>query len=309
MSFYTSATFNPVLSEALNKIGANQFVGTKILPVRDVTTKNGQYATFGEDQFDLNASKERASGSLFSRRDFAYGQQDYSCRQYALEGVLPDEDESKANDDGISDAKGAIAQKLQRDLMVGHELRVAALMNAAAFNSTAVTDTFNDVSGAKPIQDIQNAVERLNGNGFYDGIALIIETALFNKMINTNDVRGIFNGNGQYTNRQVIMDALGVNEIIITPTRYNSAAKGKAASRSKIWPTGHFFVGQVASGDFANGGFGRTLSYGPDGGVFSAEDYRDEPIKSNVLRVLNCVDEVIINTNACEKITGADAAA
>lgn len=305
MSLYTSSTFNPVLSEALNKIGENQFVGTKILPVRQVSTKNGQYPTFGEDQFDLNASKERSSGSLFARRDFAYGQQDFSCKQYALEGVLPDEDETKANDDGISDAKGAIAQKLQRDLMVGHELRVAAAIAAANFNSEDATAAMSSASTATPIVDIQGAVERLNGNGFYDGIALIIETSLFNEMINTDDVRGIFNGNGQYTNRQVIIDALGVNEIIITPTRYNSAAKGATASRSKIWSDDTYFVGQVAGGDFANGGFGRTLSYGPDGGVFSAEDYRDEPIKSDVLRVLNSVDEVIINTNACEKIANA----
>jgi len=302
MSLYTSATFNPILSEALNKIGANQFVGTRVLPVRDVATKNGQYPTFGEDQFDLNASKERASGSLFARRDFAYGQQDFSCKQYALEGVLPDEDETQANQDGISDAKGAIAQKLQRDLMVGHELRAAAAMAAAGFTSTSATAVMSNAAAATPIVDIQGAVERLNGNGFYDGLALIIETSLFNEMINTDDVRGIFNGAGQYTNRQVILDALGVQEIIITPTRYNSAAKGATAARSKIWSDDTYFVGQVAGGDFANGGFGRTLSFGPDGGVFSAEDYRDEPIKSDVLRVLNSVDEVIINTNACEKI-------
>jgi len=306
MSLYTSATFNPVLSEALNKIGENQFVGTQILPVRNVSTKTGQYPVFGDDQFDINASKVRSAGSAFARRDFAYGQQDYSCKQYALEGLLPDEDLTKANDDGVSDAAAAIAQKLQRDIMVGHELRVAAAINAAAFNATAQTGgAMSDADAAKPIASIQNAVERLNGNGFYDNLALIMETSLFNEMINTVDVRGIFNASGQYTNRQVILDALGVNQIILCPTRYNSAAKGKAVVRSKIWSDSTYFVGQVGGGDFANGGFGRTLAYTPDGGVFSAEQYRDEPIKSDVLRVFNSVDEVIINTNACEKITAA----
>lgn len=305
MSFYTSASFNPILSEALNKIGENRFVGTQILPVRDVATKTGQYPVFGDDQFDLNASKERAAGSSFARRDFAYGQQDFSCKQYALEGLLPDEDATQASDDGISDAAGAIAQKLQRDLMVGHELRVASVMNAAGFNAVAQTGGAMSAAGAKPISSIQNAVERLQGNGFYDDLALIIEVSLFNEMLNTTDVRGIFNGNGQYTDRQVILDALGVNQIIICPTRYNSAAKGKAAARSKIWSTDSYFVGQVAGGDFANGGFGRTLAYSPDGGVFTAETYRDEPIKSDVLRVLNSVDEAIINPNAAEKITAA----
>lgn len=306
MSLYTSATFNPILSEALNKIGENKFVGTQILPIRNVPTKNGDYPVFGDDQFDINASKARAAGSSFARRDFEYEKQSYACQQYALEGLLPDEDRSQAEDDGISDAAAAIAQKLQRDIMVGHELRVASLMTNAGFNSTAATGAM-DGSGTTPtpIRDIQNAVERLNGNGFYEGLALMMEVSLFNEMLNTADVRGIFNGNGQYTDRQVLRDAFGVEQVIILPTRYNSAAKGKAAVRSKVWATNEYFVGQVAGGEFSNGGFGRTLAYSADGGAFTAETYRDEPIKSDVLRVLNSVDEVVINTNAAEKVTGA----
>jgi|TARA_R100000149_G_C5880307_1_gene145257 hypothetical protein len=305
MSLTTSASFNPILSEALNKIGENQFVGTQLLPIRLAPTKNGDYPVFDEDQFDLNASQERSSGSAFPRRDFDYSKQSYACKQYALEGVLPDEDASLASDNGISDAAGGIAQKLQRDIMVGHELRVAALMTSAGFNGTPATQTMDTVATAKPIIDIQNAVERLNANGFYDNLSLIMELSLFNEMLNTDDIRGIFNGNGQYTNRQVLRDAFGVQNIIILPTRYNSANKGATASRAKIWEDDEYFVGQIAGGDFSNGGFGRTIAYGADGGAFTAETYRDEPIKSDVLRVFNSVDEVIINTNACEKITGA----
>ena len=305
MSLSTTAQFNPVLSEALNKIGANRFVGTQILPPRLVGTKRGDYPVFGAEQFDLNASKERQPGSAAARRDFAYGQQDYACKQYMLEGVLPDEDESQANDDGILDARGAIAQKLQRDIMVGHELRVASAVYSAAFNTVNATATMSSASTARPIQDIQNAVERLNGNGFYDNLALIIEVSLFNELLNTDDVRNIFNGAGLYTNREVLQGALGISQIILCPTRYNAAAKGKDANRTKIWPTDEYLVAQIAGGDFSNGGIGRTIAYSPDGGIFTAETYRDENIKSDILRVFNSVDEVIINTNAGEKIDNA----
>lgn len=306
MSLYTNTSFNPILSEALNKIGENNFVGTKIFPVRNVGTKVGEYPTFSADQFDNNSSKARASGSLFPRQDFEYNKQTFACEQYALEGVLPDEDGTAASEAGVTDAAAAIAQKLQRNLMVGHELRCAAALTGAGFESTPATAAFDGSGSAPtPIVDIQNAVERLNAQGFYDNIALILETSLFNKMINTDDVRGIFNGNGTYTNRQVLLDAFGVNEIIITPTRYNSSAKGNASSRSRIWKTDELYVAQVAGGDFANGGFGRTLSFGPDGGVFTAEVYRDEPIKSDVLRVYNSVDEVVVNSNAGQKIASA----
>lgn len=305
MSLYANSAFNPVLSEALNKIGENRFVGTQILPIRNVGTKNGDYPVFGDDQFDLDASKVRSAGSAFARRDFDYSKQSYACIQYALEGVLPDEDASKANDDGISDATGAIAQKLQRDLMVGHERRVQSALSGAGFNATGATDVMSDSAGAKPITDIQNAVERLNANGMFDNLALIIESSLYNEMLNTDDVRGIFNGNGQYVQKDILRGALGVDNIIVCPTRYNASAKGQTASRTKIWETDTYYVAQIAGGEFSNGGIGRTLAYSPDGGAFSAETYRDEPIKSDVLRVLMSVDEVIINSNAGEEITGA----
>jgi len=295
-----------VLSEALNKIGENRFVGTQILPVRNVSTKNGDYPIFDVDQFDLNDSAVRSAGSAFARRDFDYNKQSYKTIQYALEGVLPDEDESKANDDGISDAAGAIAQKLQRDIMVGHEIRVQQALQNASFNATAQTGAaMSDAAAAKPITTIQNAVERLNSNGMFDNLALIIESSLYNEMINTDDVRNIFNGNGQYTNKDILTAALGVSQIIICPTRYNAAAKGQTASRTKIWETDTYYVAQIAGGEFSNGGIGRTLAYQPDGGVFTAETYRDEPIKSDILRVYMSTDEVIINANAGEEITGA----
>lgn len=302
MSLSTAASFNPVLSEALNKIGPNRFVGTQILPPRLVGTKRGDYPVFGAEQFDINASKERKAGSASARRDFAYTQQDFATKQYMLEGVLPDEDESQATDDGILDSQGSVAQMLQRDIMVGHEIRVSTVVYAASFNATNATATMSSASSAKPITDIQNAVERLNGNGFYDNLFVVMEASLYNEFLNTDDVRDIFNGAGLYTNREVLQAALGIAGIIICPTRYNAAAKGAAANRSKIWPTDKYLVGQIAGGDFSNGGFGRTLAYGPDGGIFTAETYRDENIKSDILRVFNSVDEVIINTNAGEII-------
>jgi len=307
MAYSATAEFNPVLSEMLNKIGENRFVGTQILPIRDVGTKTGEYPVFDSDQFDNDASKERASGTDFARRDFAYGQQSYKCVQYGLEGVLPDEDRTQANDDGISDVEASIAKALQRDLMVGHERRVKDVVfpSSTPFNSTAATAAMSAKSTAKPIEDIQLAVKRLHANGHFDNLAVIIEESLYQEMLNVDDVRTIFNGNGQYTDPEVLRAAFGVDRFIVCPTRYNSAAKGKSASRTSIWPIDKYLVGQVTGGDFSNGGFGRTLAYSPDGGSFSAENYRDEKKKSDILRVFNSVDEVVINSTAAELITGA----
>jgi hypothetical protein len=289
----------------LNKIGESRFVGTQILPFKQSAVSEGKYPVFGAEQFDNNASKPRSPGSKAARIDFEYGADVFACKQYMLEAPLPDEDANRAAQNGISDLRASLAMKLQRNLMVGHELRVSSIVYGAAFNSTAQTGApMSTTATALPIVTIQNAVERLNANGFFNP-SLVIESSLFNELMNTDDVRSIFNGAAVYTNRQVLLDAFGVSNIIICPTRYNTAAKGKDASRTKIWPDDKYLVAELAGGDFSAGGIGRTIAYAPDGGAFTAETYRSSEIKSDILRVYNSVDEKIINVLAGELITSA----
>ena len=62
---------------------------------------------------------------------------------------------------------------------------------------------------------------------------------------------------------------------------------------------------QIGDGAFSNGGVGRTLAYTPRGGLYTTETFRTEQPPSSVVRVRQNVDEVIINANAGEEITGA----
>ena len=81
--------------------------------------------------------------------------------------------------------------------------------------------------------------------------------------------------------------------------------KGQTMSRAKVWPTSKYYVASLAGGPFVNGGIGRTLAYNARGGQFVSETYRTEQPPASVVRVRNCVDEIIINANAGEVITGA----
>ncbi len=65
------------------------------------------------------------------------------------------------------------------------------------------------------------------------------------------------------------------------------------------------YVASLANGPLSNGGVGRTLAYNARGGQFVTETYRTEQPPASVVRVRNCVDEIIINANAGEKVTGA----
>ena len=125
-------------------------------------------------------------------------------------------------------------------------------------------------------------------------------------MTQTDDMRNLINGSGTlFMAQDQVARVLGVDSIVLCATRYNSAIKGQTASRTNIWPTTSYYVASLAGGPMTNGGIGRTLCYTDRGGQFVSETYRTEQPPANVLRVRNSCDELIINSNAGEEITGA----
>jgi hypothetical protein len=309
MSYFqsASASFQPVVSEAVNQIGANNFVGARILPLQPVPTFKGTYALFSANQFDNDVSKPRAAGSQFAQTSQEYGSATFQCQEYGIENSIDDLSLAEASTDAQLDLVTGAATSIARNLMVGHELRVAAAIDGAGFNGTAATAAFSDATNAKPINDINLAVQRLNDNGFFDGLQLVIEQSLFQEMVQTDDMRSLINGSGTMSMAQdQVARILNVDGIIVCGGRYNSAVKGQSASRSKVWSTSNVYVAQIAGGPLSNGGIGRTLTYSARGaGAFTAETFRTEQPPASVVRVRQNTDEIIINTNAGEKITSA----
>ena len=198
------------------------------------------------------------------------------------------------------------ANQLADDLMVGHELRVASALSGASFTSTAATATMSTVASATPIADINAAVLRLQADGIRKNITLVIEASLYSEMLQTDDMRNLINGSGSFFWAQdQVARVLGVDGIVIATTRYNSALKGQTGSRASIWPTTSYYVLSVSDGPMSGGGVGRTLCYTDRGGQFVSETYRTEQPPANVIRVRNSCDEIILNANAGETITGA----
>jgi hypothetical protein len=309
MSFFQSsaASFQPVIAEAVNEVDRQQFVGARILPFQTVGSKSATYAKIKAAEFDNDISKPRAAGSNFARTSSEYESATYECIEYGVENSLDDLDLAAAETDAQLDIATVAANQLADDLMIGHEIRTANAISGAGFNSTAATAAMSVVATATPIADITNAVLRLNANGIFSGIRLIMEASLYAEMLQTDDMRNLINGSGSmfYSEDQVAR-ILGVDSVIVCNTRYNSAMKGQTGSRSKVFSDTTYYVAQVADGPLSNGGIGRTLYYNArQSWQFVTETFRTEMPPASVVRVRMTTDELIINDFAGEKITGA----
>lgn len=302
----SSATFQPIINEVVNEVDRQQFVGNSILPLVQTSTQKGKYAKIVANQFDNDVSKPRAAGSNFARTSGEYESGSFECVEYGVENSLDDLNIVEAASDALLDIVSVSANQLADDLMVGHELRVASALSGASFNSTAATAAMSVAASATPIADVNNAVIRLNQNGIFNNIQLIMEASLYQEMLQTDDMRNLINGSGtMFWSQDQVARVLGVDGVVLCKTRYNSAKKGQSASRADIWPTSSYYVASIAGGPLSSGGIGRTMAYTRRGGAFVSETYRTEQPPANVVRVRMNTDEIITNALAGEKITGA----
>jgi len=308
MSLFPSsgASFQPVISEVVNEVDRQEFVGNKVLPFQPVDKRQGKFVKIVTSQFDNDVSKPRAAGSNFASVSGEYEAATFECIEYGVENSMDDIDIAQAETDAQLDIIAVAANQLADDLMVGHEIRVAAALSGAGFTSTAATAAMSVVASATPIADINAAVLRLQADGIRKNLSLVMEASLYSEMLQTDDMRNLINGSGSFFWAQdQVARVLGVDQVVIAATRYNSAIKGQTGSRASIWPTTSYYILSVSDGPFSGGGVGRTVCYTDRGGQFISETYRTEQPPANVIRVRNSCDELIINANAGELISGA----
>ena len=85
-----SATFNPIINEAVNEVDRQEYVGQRILPVQGTDTMTGKYVLIKGSQFDNDLSKPRAAGSNFASTSGEYESASFECVEYGIENSLDD---------------------------------------------------------------------------------------------------------------------------------------------------------------------------------------------------------------------------
>jgi hypothetical protein len=115
-----------------------------------------------------------------------------------------------------------------------------------------------------------------------------------------NRIRGTISTDSQLTlTAQAMADALQVKEVLIGRASYDTSKQGAAASTmSNIWSDGFLWLGKVngpaGPEQYFNGSVGFTLFWQQDADLFQVETYREENIRSTIVRSRHDTDEKIV---------------
>ena len=311
------ATLRPDLAASFMEfdleMDAQGFVAHRVFPVIEVASQAGNFGKIPIEQLLQERDTARAPGSGYSRGKFKFQDAAYACREHGAEDPVDDRQQSMYRE--YFDAEVVSTARVFSAVLRNAEKRVAdAVFNATTWNGAALTTEItnewdsNHKTDATPIQDVENAVQKVyDGSGLWPN-AIIMNKKVYRNLRNLDEIKDRIASSGAgFPSRaaditpQQLAEVFDLEHIIVAGSSRNSANKGQSASPTQIWSSEYAMVCKIAtSGDFQEPCIGRTFHWSEDGSTIggTVETYRDEKVRGDVVRVRHDVDEIVLYPQA-----------
>jgi hypothetical protein len=288
------------------------YIAQKVFPVVSVDSQAGNFGKIPLAQLLQQRTTTRSPGSGYARGNFTFEPATYSCEEHGAEEPIDDrEAKMYAN---YFDSEVIATKRAYNAVLRNAEKRVAdAVFNTTTWTGASLTTDVSSVpwatvANAKPLDNVEAAVQKVYDNSGLWANALVINKKVFRNLRNTPQVTDRIASSGagnrvlaSDVSLQMLAEAFALDYIIVAGGSLNSATEGQTASVSQIWSGTYAMVCRVATGnDFREPCIGRTFHWAGDGSNVDGaiESYRDEVVRSNVIRVRHDVDEVVLYAQA-----------
>lgn len=281
----------------------DEFIGTKVLPIFPTKKKASIFPAITRESITRDADTKRAPRGNYNRDSFQAKDRQYNCEEHGLEGPLDDsEREMYASD---FDAELTTVQIVTRRVLQAQEKRIAS----AVFDTTTFSgsDLFTDYS-AEPwdnassdvIAQVREVREKVRKNCGMDPGTLVMSKANIDRLLANSGIKGAIQYVARLTEAEILnalADILGVKKIVVGKGIYNSAKEGKAFKGADIWSDDYAMVAVIGEGQrLSDPSMGRTFLWTADSPEnATVEQYRDDAARSDIFRVRQHVDEIIID--------------
>jgi hypothetical protein len=284
-------------------------IGDKVLGVYSSDETTGRYPRYNIGNgglLDADTDTKRAPGSGYKRINRSYEWDTFDCEDRGLEEAVDDTDAKKVKK--FFDMEVSSAQKLRRNTALAYEQRVASKVMSAANSVVAYTEA--NLATIDLPRDIQEAKQYLTARGVnQEDMSLVMSNVVYDRLRRSPKLLSyVFGNHADVGNKRLslseLADAMEVKEILLGTRSRNTAKKGGTLSLGAIWGTTTILLANLKSGEFSEGGIGRTIVWTEDAsGLYVAESYRDESNRSDIMRVRQNSTEKITDVNEGYLIT------
>lgn len=292
------------------------FIWQQILPVIEAGLAADAFPKIKLESLLRDVDTKRNPRAGYGRDEFEFEDDSYATVEHGWEEPIDDNEARRYRH--YFDFEQIAAGRTYDAVLRHAERRVAALLfNTTTYTgsslTTAVDDEWDDLTNADPVADIEAAKEKVWSGTGLDANALVINKKVFENLRRCENVidKVHSEGAGQSIAQGDITAAMlarvfNLPKIIVAGASRNSANVGQTRSIARIWSSEYAWIGRVAeTNDLQDPCIGRTFHWAEDGsdimGTF--ETYRDEKIRSDVVRVRNQTHEKILYTECGHLLT------
>lgn len=286
-------------------------IGLKVLPPAPSSLLQAHVPkiTIAKGDMLRATTKARKPGSRFDRWQAAIDDHSFTLLNVGEELPIPDEVNLTYED--YFPLESVYATEAGNRLLRGHEQDVSdAVMNSSNFTATNSTTAYTvaNLATMVPVLDIQAAIRRVKALGERAN-TIVIPGPVYDRIRISTDMKSFIAGTvnpGARVTPETIQQAFatsGIKEVLVPDGYVNQSQATKSNSINAIWPNTYIFVGNVQSGQLKAGGIGRTYFWEKAGPLLAVSTYRDESVKSNIIRGEKTTKCTLTNTRAGQLIT------
>lgn len=296
------------------------YIATQVFPVVDVQKQAGNFGKIPIEQLLQQRDTKRSPGSGYARGNWTFTASTYSTEEHGAEEPIDDR-EAKMYADYFS-AEQISTLRAFSSVLRNAEQRVAdSVFNATTWTgaslTTAVATPWTTLASAVPLTNVEAAVQKIYDNSGLWANALVINRKVFRNLRNCQQVIDRIEAHGSGNRAlasdvtvQMIAQAFDLDYVIVAGVSKNGAKEGQNATPTQIWSGGSAMVCRVStSADMRDPCIGRTFHWSEDGSSIggTVESYRDEVVRSNIIRVRHDVDEIVLYPEAGHLLTNIGA--
>lgn len=295
------------------------FIGNLVLPVFETAVQAGPFGKITLESLLQNRETKRAPGGGYNRGNWEFTTDSFACVENGAEEPIDDREAKMYA--SYFDVEQVSAQRAYDAVLRAQELRAANLIfNTTTWTGAALTTavgtawTAANAATAVPITNVNAAAVKVwEGCGMWPN-ALIMNRQVFKNLKVNDQVKAAIASLGAGSSirarditREMLAAVFDVDYVFVAGSAQNAAIEGQTRSLAHLWSSSYCMVARVCtSQDIREPGLGRTLHWGADGSQVggTVETYRDENVRSDIVRVRHDVQEKVLYAECGHLLSG-----